>query len=604
MGLDMRVRVFAAALILVPLWVGAENAPEGATAPEVVIDPGGVGPESLKAIHGAVEAITRLAEDQDLEEVSRLRRRAYDATLSALQTQGYYDPSVKLEVGEDYKGETWDITIKPGERTKVQSVNIGFSGQITAPEFEQRVERIRKDWPLVKGDYFINDQWSDAKADLLISVKSKDFYYARYTKTEALVVADKATADLDLAVRSGPRVRMGNLHTAGLKRVPESLVERYVRYEPGDPYDQDKLDEWQQALQSTNFFRGAFVTLEEDSSAEKVRADGEVELPVLVRVTESPARRFTGAIGADSDHGARVEALYTQNIVFNQPVWTETGLGVDKNRQLFFSDVHYPPTYRGFKNSAGVRYEHEDIEGLKQTRAAIGIKSKYDFDSKTRATYETQWSLMAVRDESQVQGEATSYKGNSLEATWEVVRINVDDKYNPREGNLFDVDLGINYPLSGSSNSQTLYRTGLRAHQWIPIGKEDVLMIRGEVGRIWPNTNANLIPIGFGYRTGGARSIRGYKYNSIGHQRGSAIVGTSALAVLSVEYQYFIKPEYGISVFVDVGDANESFKDLSPHWGYGVGAAIRTPAGPLYADLAYGQKDHSIRLHFSLGIAF
>jgi translocation and assembly module TamA len=38
--------------------------------------------------------------------------------------------------------------------------------------------------------------------------------------------------------------------------------------------------------------------------------------------------------------------------------------------------------------------------------------------------------------------------------------------------------------------------------------------------------------------------------------------------------------------------------------GYGVGALIKTPAGPLNLDIAYGQKDRKIRLHFSLGIAF
>lgn len=598
----MRVRALIAALIFVPMLAWAEHAPDEVAAPEVVIDPGGVGPESLKAIYGAVAAITRLAEDQDLEEVSRLRRRAYDATLSALQTQGYYDPVVTLEVGEDYKGETWDILIEPGERTRVKSVAINFTGQITEPEFEQRVEKARADWPLKKDDIFINSRWSDAKSELLQSVKIKDFYYARYIRTEALVVADKGTADLDLAIRSGPRVRMGALHTSGLKRVPTSLIRRYVKYQPGEPYDQEKLDEWQQALQSTTFFRGAFVTLEEEDSAQRVREDGEVELPVLVRVTESPARRFTGSIGADSDHGVRVEGLYVHNIVFGLPVWTETGLGVDKDRQRFFSDVHLPPTYKGFRNSVGVLYEHQDIEGLKQTRAAGGVKSRYDFNTSGRATYETQASLMAVLDESKVRGERSTYRGKSIEGTLQVLRVNVDDKYDPREGNLFDVGLGINYPIANGSNKDTLYRAGLRAQQWFPIGKYDVFMLRGEIGQVWPKTNR--MPIGFAYRTGGARSIRGYKYQSIGLQRNSAVVGAPALAVLSAEYQHFIKPELGINFFVDVGDANESFKEMTPYLGYGVGATVRTPAGPLYVDLAYGQKTQDIRLHFSLGIAF
>ncbi|WP_298050803.1 autotransporter assembly complex family protein [uncultured Paenalcaligenes sp.] len=595
----MRVRALIAAITFLPLAVWAEHAPSDISAPEVVIDPGGVGPESLKAIYGAVNAITRLAEDQDLDEISRLRRRAHEATVSALQTQGYYDPVVTLEVGEDFEGETWDILIEPGERTRVKRVNIDFTGQITDPQFTVRVEGIRKNWTLNEGDLFLNHDWSNAKADLLQSVKSKDFYYARYTHTKATVVADLNTADLDLAVRSGPRVQMGDLHTAGLKRVPEKLVRRYVKYEPGDSYDQEKLDEWQQALQSTTFFRGAFVTLE-DTSTERSNEDGEVVLPVLVRVTEAPARRFTGSLGVDSDHGPRLEAFYRQNIVFGQPVWTETGLGVDKNRQRFFSDVHFPPTYKGFKNSVGVLYEHEDIEGLKQTRAAAGIKSQYEFNTNTRADYETTWSLMGVWDESRVSGEPKAQRGTSLEATWQVLRRNVDDKYDPREGNLFDVDVGVNYPLGGGK--KTLYRTGMRAQQWIPIGKNDVFMLRGEVGKVWPSTDR--IPMGFGYRTGGARSVRGYKYYSLGRERGSATVGAPVMAVLSAEYQYFFNPTYGMSVFVDVGDAGESFKDLSPHWGYGVGAAVRTPAGPFYVDVAYGQKTRDVRLHFSLGIAF
>lgn len=596
----MRVRALLTALCLVSGWVWAQE-PENDAVPEVVIDPGGVGPEAIKAIYGAVEAITRLAEDQDLDEISRLRRRAHDATVSALETQGYFDSIVMLEVGEDYKGETWDILIQPGKRTVVKAVNIEFSGQITQPEFDGRVARLRHDWPLKPGEVFLNKDWSDAKSDLLQEVKSKDFYYARYTHTEALVTADLATADLDLAIRSGPRVRMGKLYIYGLRRVPESLVKRYVTYTPGEPYDQEKLDDWQQALQSTDFFRGAFVTLDESASEQqRVRADGEVEMPVSIRVTEAPARRFTGSLGVDSDHGLRVEGLYKHNIVFGLPVSSETGLGIDKNRQRFFSDVHLPPTISGFKNSVGVLYDHEDYEGLKQTRAAAGVKSRYDFSGAGRVDYETHVSLMGVWDESRVKGETSALRSTALELTGQILRRDVDDKYDPRQGSLFDLGLGVNYPLE--KKHSTLYRAGLRAHFWFPVGAEDVFMLRGEVGKVWPNTDR--IPMGFGYRTGGARSIRGYKYQSIGLRRGSATVGAPALAVLSAEYQHFINSTFGISAFVDVGDAAQSFSDMSAYLGYGVGAAMRTPAGPFYIDLAYGQKTKDIRLHFSLGIAF
>src|SRR5690606_31755195 len=132
----------------------------------------------------AVEAITRLAEDQDGGELSRLRRRARDATLSALETQGYFSPVVTLEVGEDVAGETWDIVIEPGERTQVEAVNLHFKGQITRPEFTARVDMLKEQWPLQQGMPFVNESWHDAKASLLDSVSRKDFYFARLSHTQ------------------------------------------------------------------------------------------------------------------------------------------------------------------------------------------------------------------------------------------------------------------------------------------------------------------------------------------------------------------------------------------------------------------------------------
>jgi len=599
----MLLRVFALLLTVYASTAVAqqEDSPAERAKPEVVIDPGGVGPESIKAIYGAVDAITRLAEDQDLDEVSRLRRRAYDATLSALETQGYFDPVVTLEVGKDYQGgETWDIDIQPGERTHVRAVALDFTGQITSPEFHERLEHIKAEWPLKEGDLFLNAQWSEAKSELLNEVKTKDFYYARYQRTRATVYAEEAAADLELKVRSGPRVRMGQLYTSGLKRVPQSLIDRYVVYEPGDPYDQTKLDDWQQALQSTTFFRGAFVTLDDESANQRVSEEGDIELPVLVRVTEAPAKTFTGSLGVDSDYGLRVEGLYRHNVIFGLPWWSETGVGIDKKRQRFFHDVHFPPTVGGFRNSLGTLYERENIEGVRQTRAAAGLKTRYDFQGSGRVEYETQGSLMAVWNKIQIAGVSQRQEGTALELLGQILRRDVNDKYDPREGNLIDVDLGVHYPLR--KKYDTLYRAGLRVQQWFPMGKHDVLTVRGEVGRVWPKSD--YIPLGFGFRTGGARSIRGYKYQSIGLHRGRAVVGAPAMAVASVEYIHYFTEMLGMSVFVDAGDAAASFKDFKTHLGYGVGAAVRTPAGPFYVDLAYGQRDKSIRLHFSLGIAF
>ncbi len=571
-----------------------------AAKPEVIVDPGGVPPAALRSIMGAVDAITRLAEDQDGGELSRLRRRARDATLSALETQGYFSSKVTLEASEDAVGEVWDITIEPGERTVVDAVDLEFSGQITSAQFEGRRTTLRKDWPLDVDMPFVNEQWGDAKTSLIDSVSRKDFYLARVTQSQATVNAEEAKADLHVAVDSGPRVRMGELRMIGLKRVPPKLIDRYVRYTPGDPYDQDKLDEWQQALQSTSFFRGAFVTLDSAPANTTQLPDGELQMPLQVRVTEAPARRFTSSLGIDSDNGLRVEGLYRQNVVFGEPVWIETGVGVDRRRQRAFYDVHLAPTSKGYQDSVGVLYNHSDIEGLDTQRYGLGWKRKIETKAAgdSRVDYETQWGLIGAYDKTEIEG-AETYEVPSLVGTWQWLRRDVNDKYDPREGNLIDLGLGAGVTLD---KGEPFYRTSLRAQQWWPIGRRDVLTVRGEVGKVWSQTDR--LPEDFGFRTGGARSIRGYRFQSIGLERGDAIIGAPTLAVVGVEYMHYLNETFGVGVFVDAGDAAESFGDMNIALGYGLGALVRTPAGPFSVDLAYGQRDKKLRLHFSLGIAF
>lgn len=608
------------------LWAGLVLCqPALAVPPQVIIDPGGAPPKVLQAITRAVGAITRLAEDQDVREVSRLRRRAWDAAQAALQTQGYFGAKVTLDVSEGAPGggEFWDITIEPGTRARVRQLGLSFEGALAGPAYAARRESLRKDWLLKPGMPFINDDWSSAKSGLLDAVSGRDFYYARLDPTQATVDPQAAQADLSVTVDSGPPVRLGDLQVIGLRRVPESLIRRYVQYDPGDPYDQRQLEDWQQALQSTTFFRGAFVTLADGTAAsasadgagraahpdagsrapaQKTRPSGDapVTLPVRVQVTEAPARYFSGSLGADSDHGVRVEGLYRQNVVDGLPIWIETGAGVDKDRQRAFFDVHLPPASDGNKDSVGVLYDHSDIQGLENSRTGLGWKRTQQRKAAgdSRVEYEVTWGALVAYDKTRISG-AYRYEVPSWAATWQWLRRDVNAKYDPREGNLIEFGLGAGTTLD---DGKAFYRSSLRAQQWWPIGDRDVLTVRGEVGKVWSRTDR--LPQDFSWRTGGSRSIRGYRYDSIGLQRGDAVIGAPVLGVVSAEYTHYFTDLLGANVFIDAGDAAPSFRDFDWHLGYGVGLVLRTPAGPFNVDLAWAQTDRRLRLQFSLGIAF
>jgi len=590
-------------------WAGAARA----AMPEITIDPGGTPPAALRAITDSVQAIARLAEDQDGGEANRLRRRARDATLSALATQGYFAAEVTLEAGEDVAGETWDIAIVPGPQAKVDSVALRFEGRLAEPAYAGRVAALREGWSLPAGRPFVNDEWNKAKAELLEAVSARDFYLARMVRSQARVDAETARVALEVVIASGPLVRMGPLTLEGLKRVPDDLVHRYVRYRRGAPYERAKLEQWQQDLQRTAFFRGAFVTMGREPAAGDPASAGaappaaaapgvqEIELPVQVRVSESPPKRLSVAVGVDDTAGPRFETVYRQNVVFGKAVSMETGLGVDRLRQRAYLDFYLPPDEKGQKDSFGLLADHSDIEGLDVRRVAVGatrLRTRQGAGD-SRVEYETRFGVLAAHDHVKIDGGDT-YDLPTVSTTAEWLRRDVDDKYDPREGHLIAFGAGVGVTLD---NGRPFSRATARGQHWWPVGRNDVFTVRAEVGKLWADGKTQ-VPDDFGFRTGGARSVRGYRYLSIGRELDDAVVGAAALAVASVEYMHYFDERWGMGVFVDAGDAADSFGAMKPSVGYGVGARMRTPAGPLFLDVAYGQRTRDLRLHFSLGIAF
>lgn len=590
--------------LLCPSLTWAEEPQTKNTKPEVVIDPSGLSPDVLTAVQKAIAAVVRQADDQDGGEAERIRRKGHDAVVSALATKGYFDPEVTLEVGEDIGGDTWDISIEPGQISKVHSVTNVFTGRISDAEFAERVKALRESWGLPVGKDFINADWSSAKTNLLDKTQEKDFFLARMIRSQAVVNPEKAEVETLTLIDSGPSVTLGEVEVIGLRRVPLSVITRYIKYEPGIRYDQDQIDEWQSRIQATNYFRGVFVNVK-TPPGEAIYQEKQVQLPLLVRVTEAPARTITGSLGADDSVGVRAELMYRHQVVWGTPLTLETGVGADLKSQRAYLDFYFPPNENGSVDSFGLMTRHSDIENEEVYRVGIGWRRKREFklDPLSNVEYENSWALMANYDSIRRKLDLNQSKFvlPSLVATYDMLRRDVDNKYDPRSGNLIALGVGVGQNLK---QKKSFSRAALRGQVWFPVGKRDIITLRAEVGKVWAGKDT-LFPDDFGYRTGGARTIRGYKYYGIGNKVASdTVIGTRALAVASAEYMHYFNDMFGMGVFVDVGDAAPSFKEMKMHVGYGVGALIKTPAGPLNLDIAYGQKDRKFRLHFSLGMAF
>jgi len=108
------------------------------------------------------------------------------------------------------------------------------------------------------------------------------------------------------------------------------------------------------------------------------------------------------------------------------------------------------------------------------------------------------------------------------------------------------------------------------------------------------------------FRAGGDESVRGYDYRTLGPTKNGAVTSGRSLLTGTLEIArpiWLSRPAYWWAAFIDAGNAANSFGDLRPVLGYGVGLRWRSPVGPLRFDVAYGQEVQQVRLHVSVGIA-
>ncbi len=559
-----------------------------------LVAPVGVSGRVATALEDAL-ARFRLAPGADEADEERELRRAERAATEVLATEGYFSPRLRFEANPGHVPR-YRLVIEPGQLTVVKSVDIAFQGTLAEPTYADRAEALRRGWTLAAGEPFRSPEWEAAKSRLLLAVTARDFAAATVVDSEANVDAETATAVLRVVIDSGPTYRIGALQIEGLRRYDTALVERFNPFTPGEPYDRSKMVQFQQSLQESPYFNNVVVTIGLDAATA-------ADAPLKVQLTESQTKRFSAGVGFATDTGAHIEAVYRQAITFGRPYQLQTGFRVDKTGQFAYTDLIFPPQRGGARDSVGALVENSDIENQRVNRWGFGAARSLLRGPRDGQNIETQLAFNFEHERRQTPLDPPITL-DVLSSTYTWTRRHLDDITNPRHGNLIQLQGSVG--IGGPSIDDMFVRAFGSMIQYLPVGSRDVLILRGQVGSVVAETT-NAVPNKFLFRTGGALTVRGYDFESLGVEQGGAIVGGRALAVASVEYVRWLERwggNWGAAVFVDAGDAAERFSDLNPALGYGIGARWRTPAGPLAIDLAWGERFQQLRVQFSVAIAF
>ena len=525
--------------------------------------------------------------DNSLLTEARLRRlhsKAEQEIGQALQPFGYYRPVIVSELTQQAP-EHWlaSYHIDPGPALRIGDFDFVIAGEM---QDDPAIQRLLEKLPLHEGDVFNQLVYEEFKASLARFAAERGYFNAHYIAHRVEVDLENYEARIHLHYASGPRSLFGDVQVQQTA-LDDDLVRRYITFEKGSPYTLNQLIDLQQAFNDSDYFLNVEVTPGEPTTDSN-------EIPVNVLLTPRTLHRYSFGLGYGSDTGARAK------FGWQIPLLNSSGHKFDtetKISELGYSvEAHYRvpvlnPRTDQMVYSGGVVNETTDTSESTVRTVGAGLnRSRGEWRESISVNYQQEDFVVATDS-----GSTTLIiPGVNWTRTWGNNFIYAID------GLRFDIGVrGASKKLS-SDISFTQLQGGIKAIS--SLGSSDRMIARGNLGRTWTEEFSEL-PSSLRFFTGGANSVRGYVYESLGPvDANGAVVGGQYLMIGSLELDHSLSGKWGVAVFYDAGNAGNDITDKLAR-GAGVGLRWKSPVGPVRLDLAsaLSRDGQPWRVHINIG---
>lgn len=535
----------------------------------------------------------------DSTEIDRLVAALPLQVNELMETEGYFDPTLKIE----REGQRLTLNISPGTQARIGRVTVEIQGELLDmaaagdSHATTTLAAVRGAWALPSGAPFRNASWSDAKADLMARLRAAGFAAASWTGTAADVDTTAAEVRLFVVADSGPLFRSGVLDIRGLAHHDAETVQHLAGFDVGTPLTEALLLDFQDRLRQSSLFDSVAVSFEADASQAAAA-------PVRVRLRESARQLWTLGAGISANTGARASVEHLHRRPLGWPAIARNKLELGGLRQAWDGEISTHPLerqYRWLLGGAVERLEsNDDLVSSQRLRFGRALNTaRVD----RLAFIETEHSARRLFDSTAASQDS---RETALTVNYHGVWRRLDDNLLPTRGYALSLQAGLGHSQSNAADSGYFSRWYGRLTVYRPVGDGWFGQARVELGQVLRPAGV-AVPDSQQFRAGGDASVRGYSYRSLGPLVDGLVDSGDALFSASVELARPIVPElpsvWG-AVFVDIGRAANNFGDLRPALGTGVGVRWRSPVGPLRLDLAWGEEQRRLRMHFSVGVSF
>ena len=524
--------------------------------------------------------------DHPLLSIGRIRslhQRAAREIAQALEPFGYYRPEVSSSLNELDDGSWLAIyQVDPGPGIPIARFDLEISGDMQGdPQLAQLIE-LRG---LREQEVFDHTRYEAFKSSLSGLAAERGYMDARFTRTRVEIDLNDYQARVTLHMETGMRYRFGEV-SLQQEVLETELLERYITFKTGDPYDLAQLIRLQQALNDSNYFQLVEVSPGEPQSETR-------EIPVNVRLTPRKRNQYNFGLGYGTDTGARAKFGWRMprvntrgHRIDTEFIVSEIGYDVSANYRV---PVLNPRTDQLVYT---ISEEKEETDTNDSLLRIIGVSLNHG-----RGKWRENLSLNLQKEDFEVGSDSGISELLIPGVSW--TRIWGDEFINVFDGIRFDVGMrGASENLASDTDFAQL-RGALKFI--VSFDARNRLLLRGGLGTT-ETSEFNQLPSSIRFFAGGSQSVRGYSYESLGPEdENGDVIGGRHLLTGSIEFEHYFNDRWGAAVFLDAGNAIDDFDD-DLEQGAGFGMRWKSPVGPVRVDVANAISDsEDWRLHVTIG---
>lgn len=476
----------------------------------------------------------------------------------ALEPYGYFHAKVRMHYQQ--KDNQWLVSyqVNLGKPIMISAINVTIKG---AGQHDKAFIKLLKHLPLSAGDTLNTVKYDTIKTQLFDLASERGYFMAQMHQSHILINLRQNTAKITIRFNTGKRYVFGQVHF-NKNRLAPSFLQRYVNFKPKKPYNNKKVQQLREDLINANYFHSVSVTPD-------IQHNNQV-VPIDVELSPRKSRRYSIGLGFGTDTGPR--ALFGFKwIPVNQYGHTfNLNLRAAQKNNYYVASYTIPgnnPVTDQYNISGG--YSTEQIPSGSAESKSFGI------------SYTTIWhgwqQILSLRylNERYNINYLPKTSSNMLvpSISWSYTHAN--RTLNPSNG--YKIEFTLAGALKQAFSRNSFFQAKLAMKYLHTFNKtHSRLVMRSTIGHTVINNIVNL-PLSLQLLAGGAQSVRGYSYHSIGPGK-NIFVG-------SIELQQRVVGNWYVGAFYDVGTVSNK---LFNHLRQGVGPALiwLSPVGAL--ELSFG----------------